>query len=224
MAPATPSGWEESARAARQLAQMAIPLWAQNFAQVRHRAARARALGGGRARLGQEGTRVESSQAPAAVPKHVDSTAIACLGSKLAFDVSVALTSLSYQILLGLIAIAFVGHMNDPLALSQVVLATSLFNVTGAVGCGGSCPAAARAGPSWGKASGLRPPIPTPKGTVAADRWALQARDLQLGPMARQPCGPGCLSQMTRVGAGISLQRQRRSQRGEPRKLRGNRG
>lgn len=33
---------------------------------------------------------------------------------------------------LGLIAIAFVGHMGDPLALSQVVLANSIFNVTGA--------------------------------------------------------------------------------------------
>jgi hypothetical protein len=37
------------------------------------------------------------------------------------------------QMGLGLISIGFVGHMGDPLALSQVVLANSLFNITGAV-------------------------------------------------------------------------------------------
>lgn len=36
------------------------------------------------------------------------------------------------QMAQSLVAIGFVGHMGDPLALSQVVLATSIFNVTGA--------------------------------------------------------------------------------------------
>jgi hypothetical protein len=44
---------------------------------------------------------------------------------------------------LGLIAIGFVGHVGDPLALSQLVLANSIFNITGAV----SAPARARRAP-----------------------------------------------------------------------------
>ncbi|GBF89389.1 MATE efflux family protein [Raphidocelis subcapitata] len=39
----------------------------------------------------------------------------------------------SAQMALGLIAVAFVGHLGDPLALSQVVLANSVFNISGSV-------------------------------------------------------------------------------------------
>lgn len=42
------------------------------------------------------------------------------------------------QMAFGLIGIAFVGHLGDPLALSQLVLASSLLNVTGGVSRGGT--------------------------------------------------------------------------------------